>query len=437
MGSDIEPAKQILPYLQRADELQKHEPLVAYYCRLYAMERGLKIPAKERTKTTSALLISLMKQLEKDKKSIKLGPEDNLYLEGFALNVFSKADKQDRAGRADLSTAKTFYAASIFFEIMNQFGEVHPDLEQKQKYAAWKAADIRKALKEGRKPEPGPPGGDSSLSSMSSEGYDLKPNTSDPGTRPTHEPDLSSQAYHKGSSPHSTDAPPSFNVPSSPSGAPTPPSYQTDDFPVHSYHQTPPASGPENFPQHPSTDRHEHYHQPPPTDGQENYHQIPPNNTPENPTYSQTYHHQPYQQEPQQPLPHHYAHDSQSFSNPNLQSYPSFTESSLPGVQSHYPSYYQDSGASYTTSSAPDIVNYQSSTQYGSNGRSGSAQEAGPPSAPKYKYDSSYEPAPDKVAEAHKAAKLAAGSLAFDDVPAAVEYLIKSLELLTNPSVSQ
>ena len=32
MGSDAEPAKGLLPYLQRADELQKHEPLVAYYC---------------------------------------------------------------------------------------------------------------------------------------------------------------------------------------------------------------------------------------------------------------------------------------------------------------------------------------------------------------------------------------------------------------------
>jgi hypothetical protein len=32
MGSESEPAKGLLPYLQRADELQKHEPLVAYYC---------------------------------------------------------------------------------------------------------------------------------------------------------------------------------------------------------------------------------------------------------------------------------------------------------------------------------------------------------------------------------------------------------------------
>lgn len=128
MPSDNEPAKMLLPYLQRADELQNHEPLVAYYCRLYAMERGLKIPQSERTKTTNSILKSLINQLEKDKKSLKLSPDDHLHLEGFALNVFAKADKQDRAGRADLNTAKTFYAASIFFEILNQFGELAPDV---------------------------------------------------------------------------------------------------------------------------------------------------------------------------------------------------------------------------------------------------------------------------------------------------------------------
>ncbi|XP_038685297.1 protein HOMOLOG OF MAMMALIAN LYST-INTERACTING PROTEIN 5-like [Tripterygium wilfordii] len=128
MAGENEPAKLLLPYLQRADELQKHEPLVAYYCRLFGMEKGLRIPQSERTKTTNALLVSLMNQLEKDKKSLKLSPEDSLHLEGFALNVFAKADKQDHAGRADMNTAKTFYAASIFFEILSQFGPVQPDV---------------------------------------------------------------------------------------------------------------------------------------------------------------------------------------------------------------------------------------------------------------------------------------------------------------------
>lgn len=38
-------------------------------------------------------------------------------------------------------------------------------LEQKHKYATWKAADIRKALSEGRKPLPGPLGGEPAPSS--------------------------------------------------------------------------------------------------------------------------------------------------------------------------------------------------------------------------------------------------------------------------------
>ena len=32
MTIDGEPAKVLLPYLQRADELQKHDHLAAYYC---------------------------------------------------------------------------------------------------------------------------------------------------------------------------------------------------------------------------------------------------------------------------------------------------------------------------------------------------------------------------------------------------------------------
>ncbi|KAG6518899.1 hypothetical protein ZIOFF_022380 [Zingiber officinale] len=120
-----------------------------------------------------------------DKKSLQLGPEDNFYVEGFVSNLFAKADKQDRAGRADLNTAKTFYAASIFFEILYQFGGLQPEIEQKQKYTVWKVADIRKALKEGRKPKPGPPGGDPDQS-ISSGLSNSPPTTSALASSPLH-----------------------------------------------------------------------------------------------------------------------------------------------------------------------------------------------------------------------------------------------------------
>ncbi|KAL3503559.1 hypothetical protein ACH5RR_038008 [Cinchona calisaya] len=438
-----EPAKLLLPYLQRADELQKHEPLLAYYCRLYAMERGMRIAQSERTKITNSLLVSLMNQLEKDKKSLQLGPDDHLHLEGFALNVFSKADKQDHAGRADLNTAKTFYAASIFFEIINQFGELQPDLEQKQKYSAWKAADIRKALKEGRKPVPGPPGGeDLSVPSNTSSGeYDLEPSRtdpasqdleqrrtdvsfqdieprrSDPNTRPVteadyppqprsdpavgpaFESDMLPQTYDKVNFHHSANIPPSpSNVMASPSSnLPPSPSYPPDDYPSHTFHQPPPTNGSEN--------------------------------------YSQLYHQRTYQHEPQQYLPQHYpSHDVPSYAYPHFQSYPSFTDSNFPIAPSHYPSHYQGSDASYSTSSAPNTTNHPSSTQYKPTGGNGSVPEATPTTAQTYHYDSNYQPPPEKIAEAHKAARFAVGALAFDDVSVAVDYLKKSLELLTLPS---
>ncbi|XP_057978082.1 protein HOMOLOG OF MAMMALIAN LYST-INTERACTING PROTEIN 5 [Malania oleifera] len=415
MASDNEPAKLLLPYLQRADELQKHEPLVAYYCRLYAMERGLRIPQNERTKTTNALLISLMNQLEKDKKSLKLGPEDSLHLEGFALNVFAKADKQDRAGRADLSTAKTFYAASIFFEILSQFGELQPDLEQKQKYAVWKAADIRKALKEGRKPEPGPPGDkDLSISSnMASGAYDLGPSGSDTGTSPRMESDPSPHFSGNVTNQQSTNIPPSLH-------------FDDKNNQQFANNSTPPSS-------YPSANYTSHDFQPP----------LPPSNVSENPTYSQPHRHIHYPQEPQQQLPQNYhSHESPpSYSYPNFQSYPSFTESSLPTVPSHYSSYYQGSDASYAPNMAPQappppVSNYPSAVQYNSSNVNGTVPEPVPPSSQTYQHDPNYQPPPEKVAEAHKAARFAVGALAFDDVSVAVEFLRKSLELLTNPSSS-
>ncbi|KAI4307945.1 hypothetical protein L6164_031069 [Bauhinia variegata] len=440
MGSENEPAKILLPYLQRADELQKHEPLVAYYCRLYAMERGLKIPQSERTKTTSALLVSLMNQLEKDKKSIQLGPEDNLYIEGFALNVFGKADKQDRAGRADLNTAKTFYAASIFFEILNQFGPLQPDLEQKQKYAAWKAADIRKALKEGRTPTAGPPAGDEDLSipsSAPSNRYDLG-TTETTATGPASKSDPSHNYHDSVTYQHSPGIPPAstfhdtVNDQHSPSIPPAPkfqdsvndqystnlpPSMQFHDR-LNNHHSSniSPSSPPYSSAEYPSQD----YNPPPPTRSES--------------SYSQPYNHQQYSQEhPQHLTPSYPSHDS--YSLPQFQSYPSFTESSLPSVPPNY-TYYQGADASYSTQSAPLTRNYSSSAEYNSSSRNGTVSEPNPISE-SFQYDSNYQPPPEKIAEAHKAARFAVGALAFDDMSVAVDYLRKSLELLTRPSAGQ
>ena len=51
---------------------------------------------------------------------------------------------------------------------MNQFKTLEPDLVEMQRYAAWKAADIRKALREGRTPTPGGFGDDLTAGNIAS-----------------------------------------------------------------------------------------------------------------------------------------------------------------------------------------------------------------------------------------------------------------------------
>lgn len=102
-------------HTQRAQEIERVEPKIAYYCRMYAVEQGLALPA--RSPQIDGLLGALLSKLEKDKPLVQPGTNDAAYCEKFALGVFARADKVDRAGRADKATATAFYAASIFFEV--------------------------------------------------------------------------------------------------------------------------------------------------------------------------------------------------------------------------------------------------------------------------------------------------------------------------------
>ncbi|KAF5388600.1 hypothetical protein D9757_004667 [Collybiopsis confluens] len=159
--------KSIAPYLQRADELYQKEPVVAYWCAYYAAQVGISLKAKDDSSRT--LLLELLGLLEKMKKEI--GPNDAIdiesasaaYVENFALKVFGVADDEDRRGdstRFTRSTAKKFLAAANFLEALKTFPKTELTIptEDKIRYAKWKAADIAKAFREGRKPTPGAAG---------------------------------------------------------------------------------------------------------------------------------------------------------------------------------------------------------------------------------------------------------------------------------------
>ena len=82
-----------------------------------------------------------------------------LYLPKVCHGHFDKADQEDRNGTASKTTARTFYAAANFLQILEQFEQEGSDDDKEDRkkiiYAKWKATDILKALNEGRTPTPG------------------------------------------------------------------------------------------------------------------------------------------------------------------------------------------------------------------------------------------------------------------------------------------
>ena len=160
--------KKIVVFLRRAEELDHDKApesrVVAYNCRQYAVLTG--IPLAGSDAAAKSCLSKLLDELEKEKNAmLSFSKAEHLAIcRQVANRVFDKADGEDRAGLADKGTAKTFYAAGTFYEILQQFHDNQKDCnedkiteqedeeEQKRLYCKWKATDILNAIKEGRKP---------------------------------------------------------------------------------------------------------------------------------------------------------------------------------------------------------------------------------------------------------------------------------------------
>ncbi|WOO84943.1 Vacuolar protein sorting-associated protein VTA1 [Vanrija pseudolonga] len=148
--------------LRRANELKKVEPVVAYWCSFAAAQKALSTPNRsaDGTKFLMLLLDSLeeMKALLATNEAVTNEAVGSAYMENFALKVFLSADQEDRAGITGKGTIRKFVVAGQFIEVLRCFeGGLTEEMEQKLQYARWKASDHAKALREGRKPVPGPP----------------------------------------------------------------------------------------------------------------------------------------------------------------------------------------------------------------------------------------------------------------------------------------
>eukprot|EP01084_Bolivina_argentea_P013558 25453_1 len=149
--------KQLKRFVREAKKSEKISPVIAYYCRLYAIQEAMKLDESKKTSASKQWMSQQMTLLEANAVDVPRETAKTKII-NMANNVFKHADEIDRAGKANKTTAAAFNSAFVFYEILKQFGDRDNDIIERAKYCMFKITDILKALKEGRKPKPGPPG---------------------------------------------------------------------------------------------------------------------------------------------------------------------------------------------------------------------------------------------------------------------------------------
>lgn len=120
--------KPLVQYIKRAEELDKDPSkqeyrVVSYYCKKYALEQAVKM--KLNTPDVNQFITSILTELEREKPKLGITVDQApIICENFAFSVFSRADDEDRQGLASKLTAKMFYSAASFYDILEQFGEI-------------------------------------------------------------------------------------------------------------------------------------------------------------------------------------------------------------------------------------------------------------------------------------------------------------------------
>lgn len=151
--------KAVGQYVKRAEDSEndKSNPdgmIIAFWCRQWAIEKS--IPYFSETEVAD--FVSKLMDINESNK-VTSGDKDKgkIACKNYANSAFAKADADDKSGNITKNTAKLFYNAATFLDILDQFDDCKGDkeLEQKRVYAKWKAHDIISAIKEGRQPTPG------------------------------------------------------------------------------------------------------------------------------------------------------------------------------------------------------------------------------------------------------------------------------------------
>lgn len=152
--------KDITPFAVRAAQLEKHKPIVSYWCNYYIIDQILSKGLHSADDECMQYTTTLMDKLEQTKTE-QAGNDaivDDIaakaYIEQFALDTFQRADDAIHDNKASRQTIDTFQAAVTFFDLLSMsiWAPIDPDITAKSKYAKFHAVRIAKAIKAGEDP---------------------------------------------------------------------------------------------------------------------------------------------------------------------------------------------------------------------------------------------------------------------------------------------
>ncbi|KAI5811893.1 Vta1 like-domain-containing protein [Pyronema omphalodes] len=125
----------IRQYIRRGNQLEKHDPVIAYYC--YTRALDMILPKIDLAEPSEALVYAerLMNDLEQRKTESEgnvlyaRGDEARAYVMRFAKNVFAKSEDAINGGRANAGTGDALWAAAIFLDLLNLFSLEEDDVD--------------------------------------------------------------------------------------------------------------------------------------------------------------------------------------------------------------------------------------------------------------------------------------------------------------------
>lgn len=161
MAAAIPPALKaadIARFAQRAGQVEKAKPVVAYWCNYWIVEQILGKQLHKADADCMSYTMTLMDKLEQtksdfsDNDAIVDDMAGQAYIEQFGQETFQRADNAMKANKASRQTADTFQAAATFLDLCQIWGPLEAETASKIKFAKYHALRIAKAIKANEDP---------------------------------------------------------------------------------------------------------------------------------------------------------------------------------------------------------------------------------------------------------------------------------------------